>query len=84
MTDWKHDCGYKEPEECGFCEHFQEYTRRERARLEEFIGECWRNAPLSYDPMTYTGSEDYDKARKWGKEHTCHARGSCRHFKKKK
>ena len=37
--EWRLDVGYKEPEECGFCEYFKPYNENSET------GTCRRNPP---------------------------------------
>lgn len=73
--DWKHDQGYKEPKECGFCESFLGDPRHED-------GACMRGGPEDDSTVTdFTGVTNYDvEVLAWAREHRCHKRGSCRHF----
>lgn len=67
MMDWKHDVGYREPVECGFCEHVEVFPGWE-------LGVCWRNGPV--EP---TEEEEKERQRKY----SVSLRGACRYFEKK-
>ncbi len=70
MADWKHEQGYKEPEECGFCAQFFDYVGRPDK------GVCLRG--FDGNPHHRDGAQIA-----WFREHKCHARGTCRYFRRK-
>lgn len=68
MADWKHEQGYKEPEECWFCEHYA-YDHEESGE----VGVCFRGERPPFDMETH-------ELRAIKEDRKCRARGTCRYF----
>ena len=72
MADWRHECGYKEPEECGFCEHFLKVRNEQAMRIIGREGTCGRIPDKAQGDRT-----------QYLREHACSSRGTCRHFRRR-